>query len=131
MTDLGYSILDLEFAWNSANLDPILSAWSSIKSDVIIYMTIDMFFPIFYFLLLNGWSLLINHEGKCLRVVTTAALLASVFDYIENIFTFMVLFNSTNYIFIAPFIITLCAILKFLLIIFVILRNLVKMIFKK
>ncbi|MHA2249677.1 MAG: hypothetical protein ACXAD7_04905 [Candidatus Kariarchaeaceae archaeon] len=131
MDDTGYDILDLEFAWNASTLDPILDAWAPIMDDVKRFMVIDMFFPIFYFLALNGWSLLIKHEGKCFRVVTTAALLASVFDYIENVFTFVVLYNPDNYVFFAPFAISLFATLKFLFIIFVILRNLIKMIFKQ
>ncbi|MHA2028549.1 MAG: hypothetical protein ACW99Q_04090 [Candidatus Kariarchaeaceae archaeon] len=131
MDDTGYNILDLEFAWNARTLDPILVAWEPIMDDVKIFMVIDMFFPIFYFLALNGWSLLINHEGKGLRVVTIAAVMASVFDYIENLFTFVVLFNPDNYVFFAPFAISLFATLKFLFIIFVVLRNLVRMVFKR
>ncbi|MHA2170006.1 MAG: hypothetical protein ACXAB7_08945 [Candidatus Kariarchaeaceae archaeon] len=131
MDDTGYNILDLEFAWNARTLDPILVAWEPIMDDVKIFMVIDMFFPIFYFLALNGWSLLINHEGKSLRVVTIAAVMASVFDYIENLFTFVVLFNPDNYVFFAPFAISLFATLKFLFILFVVLRNLVRMVFKR
>lgn len=131
MTEIGYTILDLEFAWTAESLDLILGAWEPIRDEVIRYMIIDMFFPIFYFLTLNGWSLLINHKESCLKVVTTVAILASTFDYIENIFTFVVLYNPDDYISIAPLAISVFAILKFLLIAFVIVRNLVKMIFKK
>jgi hypothetical protein len=131
MNDTGYNILDLEFAWNARTLDPILVAWEPIMDDVKEFMVIDMFFPIFYFLALTGWSLLINHEGKSLRIVTIAAVMASVFDYIENLFTFVVLFNPDNYVFFAPFAISLFATLKFLFIIFVVLRNLVRMVFKR
>ena len=64
MIDRGFDILDLEFAWNSSNLDPILLAWDDILDDVILFMIIDMFFPIFYFLLISGWTLLLSSDNK-------------------------------------------------------------------
>ncbi|MCY3409999.1 MAG: hypothetical protein INQ03_00040 [Candidatus Heimdallarchaeota archaeon] len=130
MMDTGYDILDLEFAWNAETLNPILSAWDPFIDDVITFMIVDMFFPIAYFLVLSGWALLINHQNKCLKVVMTASALASLSDYVENAFTFIVL-NNPNYPAIAPFLISLFATIKFLLILFVILRNFGRMIFKK
>ena len=67
MTAQGYSILDLEFAWTSSNLDSILTAWSPVKNDVITYMFIDMLFPIFYFLGLNGRKLLLLKSNYYLQ----------------------------------------------------------------
>lgn len=131
MMELGYDILDLEFAWSSAKLDPILTAWKPILDSVKLFMLIDMFFPIFYFMTLNGWSVLLDFKENCRKRIFLMALSASIFDYIENIFTFITLFYPSTYVNFAPFIISLCATLKFLLILVVIIRNLVKMIFKK
>lgn len=125
MTDRGYDILDLEFAWNSTNLDPILIAWDDILDDVIVFMIIDMLFPIFYFLLISGWTLLLSTENKNLNYTILIAFLASIFDYIENIFTFDLLLRPDSYLLISPFIVSLFASVKFLFLALAILSNLV------
>ncbi|MCE7736646.1 MAG: hypothetical protein GPJ54_17315 [Candidatus Heimdallarchaeota archaeon] len=125
MTDRGFDILDLEFAWNSSNLEPILLAWDDILDDVIVFMIIDMFFPIFYFLLISGWTLLLSSDNKILNYTVMIAFMASIFDYIENIFTFDLLLRPDGYLAISPFIVSFFASIKFLLLVVAILINLI------
>ncbi len=124
MNDRGYDILDLEFAWNSGNMNPILIAWDDILDDVIVFMIIDMLFPIFYFLSISGWTLLLSSDNKNLNYTILITFLASIFDYIENIFTFNLLLRPDGYLSISPFIVSLFASLKFIFLLIAILSNL-------
>lgn len=132
MIGLGYDIIDLEFAWTNSALILILDAWQPIHNDVWTFMWVDMLFPIFYFLALSGWSLLVR---KNVIFLIWVAALASVFDYIENTFTFVALLQYPTLDVYVAMGISLFATLKFLLIIFVIAMNLWftfdKLVFKK
>ncbi|OLS28856.1 MAG: hypothetical protein HeimC2_04570 [Candidatus Heimdallarchaeota archaeon LC_2] len=122
MTDRGYDILDLEFAWNSTNLNPILIAWDDILDDIILFMIIDMFFPIFYFLIISGWTLILSSDNKNLNYTVLISFLASLFDYIENLFTFDLVMRPDNYLSISPFVVSLFASIKFLFLVIAIFK---------
>ena len=80
----GYDIIDFEFAWTINTMNIIITAWNDILPNIINFMIIDMFFPIFYFMIFSGWTLLITVENKWGALMVQFAFYASIFDYIER-----------------------------------------------
>ncbi len=125
----GYNIIDFEFAWTANTMDLILTAWQSIIPDIIIFMIIDMFYPILYGMILVSWVLLADYSEKLNNKLLLIAILAPVFDYAENIFSFIVLLYPSSYLVFIPFMISIFALIKFIAIVIVLIANILKIIF--
>lgn len=123
----GFSIIAFEFAWDKSTMDVILQAWSSIIPESIEFMTIDMFYPIFYSLMISGWTIFLSSvkplTGKLFKISFLSAFIAALFDYIENIFSFLILNNVDSYAEYYVFMVSFFATLKFSLLILVLILN--------
>ncbi len=93
MKDHGYGIVEQELSWSYEKTVMIVQAWEPVKTVVIIFMALDMLFPLAY-----GSLIYFLHDeydadpfkniGKRLIVI------AVVCDYLENLLTFVVLFTD-------------------------------------
>ncbi len=119
----GYGIIDFEFAWNNTTMQVILNAWSSNMHTIRVYLLTDMVYPIFYFIMISGWTLLIyNTNIKIGKIAIVSGMLAALSDYVENLFSIYILY-ITNYASIAPTMVSIFASLKFILLIIAIILN--------
>jgi hypothetical protein len=125
----GYSIMAFEFAWDKSTMDTILAAWSAIIPEAIEFMTIDMFYPIFYAFLISGWTIFLT-PGKPLtkslfKIAFISSFIAALFDYIENIFSFLILNNVDSYAEYYVFMVSVSATVKFSLLVLALLLNII------
>lgn len=125
MADTSYNIWDFQFAFTAGRMDQILTAWAGINDDVMGQMAVDLFFPIFYGMFLGGLSLLVvpllpPRYQNWSRYLLTASVWASFLDEVENIFSIYILSNPSTYLPESVLLMSVCASLKYLLIILVI-----------
>ncbi len=134
MNATGYNIMNFEFAWYSATMNVILSAWSAIIPETIKFMTIDMFYPIFYSLLISGWTIFLTANQpfsvKLFKISFLSSFVAALFDYIENIFSFLILNNVDSYANYYVFMVSFFATVKFVLLILALIINIILSIIK-
>ena len=134
MNATGYNIMHFEFAWDRATMDVILAAWSAIIPDTIEFMTIDMFYPVFYSLLISGWTIFLNVNQpiavKLFKLAFISSLVAAFCDYIENIFSFLILNNVDNYENYFVYMVSFFATIKFALLILALIINIILSIVK-
>jgi hypothetical protein len=119
----GYGILDLEFAWTAAQASTILSAWGPTLIPLEIQGTyLDFAFIPSYATLIAGLTLLLTRRFNG-RIKTLGFLFvffpffAGLLDVIENIHLLAMMTSPTTIIDTIPFIASLCASVKFLLLI--------------
>ncbi len=115
MRQSGYSILDFQLAWSTERMASIIASWRPIMGEVFLFMAIDMIYPTLYFMTLSGLVLLINDGRKRLDIQHGLIFaLASILDYMENVFTFVILLGGPLYL---TYAISLFATLKFVLLV--------------
>lgn len=111
----GFDILDFEFAWNKTRMDTILQGWNPVLTVAINFLLLDMLFPIFYSFMFTGITLLLKdgkkNEPRC--AAFGIFLLAAIFDWIENIFSLLILYSPQSYASIYIFLVSAFASLKF------------------
>jgi len=131
----GYTIIDFEFTWNTESMDVLLVAWNPHLDTAITFLWIDMIYPIFYVMLISGWTVAINpvtDKGKSIFNTSFISItVAGICDYIENIASLMVLNYPNNYAsFLVP-IISIFASIKFLLLLLSVVLNIMHYFSKK
>ena len=130
----GSTIIDFEFAWNAERMDEILINWAGILPTTIRFMWIDMAYPLFYFTLISGLTISIspvNELGeKLFKFSFYSILIAMICDYIENIFSFLVLYNPDTYAAFYVPMISLFASVKFFLLLVSLILSLIHIFLK-
>jgi hypothetical protein len=118
--DSPYDTIDLEFAWDSDRMDTILEDWGDELIDHEIQVTyLDFGFLAAYGTLLAGLSLLVARSVKRERLggiglwAVIVSYASAVFDTMENILILMVLYSPDSYPTWIPFLISICASVKF------------------
>lgn len=119
----GFGILDLEFAWTAAQATTILTAWGPTLIPLEIQGTyLDFAFIPSYATLITGLTLLLTRRftGRVKTIGFLIALLplfAGLLDGIENIHLLIMMAAPTTIAEITPLIASLCASIKFALLI--------------
>ncbi|MHA1977161.1 MAG: hypothetical protein ACW98F_07015 [Candidatus Hodarchaeales archaeon] len=119
-----YGVIDLEFAWNVEQINQILSSWG----DELITMEVnavllDFGFLVVYSLSLAGVSLLLTKFGMFGTwsnwgyYFTLIPFVAASFDVVENVNLLLILSSPSSFPSFAPLIASICATIKFGLII--------------
>ena len=115
-------VLELEFAWTEERITTIFSVW---KSDGIfrefIITIVDFVYLICYCIVLAGLILLVARKlhdkfQKAELIMTLIPILAGTFDILENIFLLMMLGFNQSILPVFPLIVSISAIIKFILI---------------
>ncbi len=122
-----YNVFDLELAWTPERMDTILSTWGDdlIEKELLVTY-VDFGFLVAYGTLLAGLSLLFARffKGEILGKFGFKAVyvsyVASAFDFLENLVIIVILNNPETYPTHTPFLVSMCATIKFLLIFIVI-----------
>ncbi len=119
-----YGVIDLEFAWNVERMEGILSSWEDeLITKEVNAVLLDFGFLIFYSLALAGVTILLTKSGVFTSLTnigyyfTLIPFLAALFDAIENVNLLFILTSPSNYPQFAPFVASICATIKFSLII--------------
>ncbi len=117
----GYGVMDFEFAWTPETIRKIFSAWGSAgkKKEATATYWDFLYIPSYSFFM-AGCILLVTRklEGKLQNYglyITITPLVAGVFDVIENINLLLMLGNDAYIDMGSPFIASLCALIKFVL----------------
>ncbi len=138
--DSSYDIFDLEFAWDSETTDQILADWGQDNVDKMILGTLlDFGFLLAYGALLADLSLLvarsydIQEKGRTIGLrFVILSFAAAGFDVIENNFLLQILYSYPNsYPDFAPFLASVCAVVKFTLVILAIGYIIIGFLFKR
>ncbi len=123
-----FGVIELEFAWTIEQINTIFDAWGpELINQELMVTFIDFGFLISYSFFLGGLSLLITRKVRNQRihlvgyVMVIVSFLAAVFDAIENINLILMLSSPNEFPNFSPFVASLCATIKFGLIILVIL----------
>lgn len=115
----GYTILDFEFSWTTEQMDLVLVAWDPYIDTAILFLWVDMIYPVFYVLLLTGLSLMTTPKtdpgAKAQKIAFYSAIIAGFCDWIENIASLLILYNPNTYPEILVFIVSIFALIKFIL----------------
>ena len=115
----GYGVMEFEFAWTSENINKIFTAWGQSGINKQIFATwIDFLYILCYGFFFAGLILLITRklEGKSQEIglyMTLLPFIAGIFDTIENINLLLMLTNESFIWSASPFIASLCASIKF------------------
>ena len=130
----GYGVMEFEFAWTSENINKIFTAWGQSGINKQIFVTwIDFLYIPCYGFFFAGLILLItrNLEGKSQEIglyMTLLPFIAGIFDTIENINLLLMLTNESFIWSASPFIASLCASIKFGLLILALLFFIISLI---
>ncbi|MFQ5976595.1 MAG: hypothetical protein ACE5OZ_00520 [Candidatus Heimdallarchaeota archaeon] len=123
-TESSYNVLDLEFAWTSEKMNTILDDWGNDLIEREIWATyFDFGFLVAYGTLLAGLSLRFGRLFKEEKLgylgyrFTIISYIASGFDAIENFSLLWVLHFPKSYPNFTPLLASICATIKFTLII--------------
>jgi hypothetical protein len=119
-----YDIIAFEFAMTTEQANIILNDWATsgrIQLEIISAL-LDYGYMVVYGLLLAGLTLLLTRkiEGRFHQVglwFVTIPIIAAIFDAIENVNLLIMLLSPTAYIAFNPLLASLCAGIKFALII--------------
>jgi hypothetical protein len=115
----GYGVMEFELAWTSENINKIFSAWGQDGKNKQLFVTIvDFFYIPSYGFFMGGCILLISRklEGKIQEIglyMTLIPFIAGAFDVIENINLILMLTYDSYIWSLSPFIASLCATIKF------------------
>ena len=130
----GYGVMEFEFAWTSENVNKIFTAWGQNGINKQIFATwIDFLYIPCYSFFLAGSILLISRklEDKSQQIglhMTLLPFIAGIFDVIENINLLLMLTNESFIWSTSPFIASLCASIKFGLLILALLFFIISLI---
>lgn len=122
-----YGILNLEFAWNASTATTILAAWGSTYiPHEILGIYIDFTFIPSYATFMAALTLLLarrfsGHPQELGFILVIAPFIAGILDVVENMHLLIMMGSPTAIIDTIPLIASLCATIKFALIIIVIL----------
>lgn len=108
MKDAGYGILNQQFAWSESRAETIFQAWKPVQRNVWLFMAVDMVFPAALFWLNFELHSFVETDFGFWKRISLAAM---VFDYLENLLTFVMLFGTINQFLSNS--VTILAILKF------------------
>jgi hypothetical protein len=118
-----YGVLDFEFAWTAEQINVIFAAWGTEGMQIqALAVYLDFLYIIGYSLFIFGLLLMIARrlEGKIQDItiiVGLTALIAGVFDVIENINLLLMLGDPGNVVTLNASTASFCAIIKFSLLI--------------
>lgn len=122
-----YGVIELEFAWTIEQINTIFETWGpELINQELMVTFIDFGFLIAYSFLLAGLSLLITRRVRNQKIqlmgyyMVISSFLAAIFDVIENLNLIMMLSSPENFPSFSPFLASICATIKFGLIILVI-----------
>ncbi len=123
-TQTAYGVIDLEFAWNVEQMETILSSWGDeLIAKEINAVLLDFGFLVVYSLSLTGVTLLLTKLGAFTSLTNLGyyfailPFIAAGFDFIENVNLLLVLSSPSSFPSFAPLLASICAALKFGLII--------------
>ncbi len=116
----GFGVMELEFAWTIAQIEIIFAAWgeSLIVKELGVTL-LDMIFLVAYSVTLAGVTLLLTREVFLEPIknwgyyFTLIPFLAAIFDFVENINLILMLNSPTAFPEFAPFLASVCATIKF------------------
>ena len=119
-----FGVIDLEFAWNAEQIDNIFTAWGDeLISKEINAVILDFGFLMVYSLSLAGITLILTKSGVSKSWTTYGyyfalfPFFAAGFDAIENINLLLMLSSPSSFPSFAPLVASICATIKFGLII--------------
>ena len=130
----GYGVMEFEFAWTSENINKIFTAWGQSGMNKQIFVTwIDFLYIPCYSFFFAGLILLFSRklEGKFQEIglyMTLLPFIAGIFDVIENINLLLMLTNESFIWSASPFIASLCASIKFGLLILALMSLIISLI---
>ena len=120
MSNTGYGVLELEFAWTVEQIGVIFNAWDETLIAKELGVTIiDMIFLVAYSVALAGVTLLLTRKVFVEPLdtwgyyFTFVPFLAAFFDFIENINLILMLNSPNNFPEFSPFLASVCALIKF------------------
>ncbi|MGQ4875415.1 MAG: hypothetical protein ACP6IY_15220 [Promethearchaeia archaeon] len=119
----GYGVLEFELAWNADTIKTIFKAWGTGGMEKELFVTyIDFLYIIGYSFLIFSLNLLITRQtrGKLREfglIISIFPFIAGIFDIIENINLILMLINDVFIDMGSPLIASLCASIKFTLLI--------------
>ncbi|MHA1758668.1 MAG: hypothetical protein ACTSVV_18025 [Promethearchaeota archaeon] len=119
----GYGVLEFELAWNADTIRTIFNAWGTEGMEKELFVTyIDFLYIIAYSILIFSLNLLITRQikGKLKEfglIISIFPFIAGIFDIIENINLILMLTNEAFIDMGSPLIASLCASIKFTLLI--------------
>ena len=135
-TQTAYGIIDLEFAWNVEQIDQILASWGE---ELILreFHAVLLYFGFLvgYSLSLAGVTLLLTKSGvfgswnDVGYYFTLIPFLAAIFDFVENVNLLLILNSPSSFPSFAPLAASICATIKFGLIISIVLFWIVGLIY--
>ncbi|TFG06831.1 MAG: hypothetical protein EU539_06580 [Promethearchaeota archaeon] len=134
MARTGYGVMEFELAWTSENINKIFKAWGQDGKNKQLYVTyVDFLYIPSYGFFMAGCILLISRklEGKSQEIgfyMTLTPFIAGIFDVIENINLILMLTDDRYVWSLSPFFASLCATIKFGLLILAILFFLISLI---
>ncbi|MFX0069567.1 MAG: hypothetical protein ACFFAO_00540 [Candidatus Hermodarchaeota archaeon] len=117
----GYGVFEFELAWTSENVNKIFNAWGQDGKNKQLLMTIiDFLYIPAYVAFIAGCLLLVtrNIEGKAQEIglyMTLTPVFSGIFDVIENVNLILMLIDDMFVWSICPFMASLCATIKFVL----------------
>ena len=119
-----YGVMELEFAWTMAQIDKILTAWgSSLILKELGVTFLDFGFLVFYSIALAGVTLILTRKvfnetmSNWGYRITLVPFLAAIFDVIENINIIFMLTSPSSFPTFAPLVTSICATIKFSLLV--------------
>ena len=123
MSTTGYGVIELEFAWTVEQIDTIFDIWNEAGSDLIskeLSVTlIDMVFLVAYSFALAGLTLFLTRKIFLEPIkswgyrITILPFVAAIFDFIENMNLILMLSSPSAFPDFAPFLASVCALIKF------------------
>ena len=131
LNEKGYDIVSFELAWNKTKMDAILNAWGPAIKDAIILTYIDFLFLIAYPAFLACFFIFVFYKIKLetqtlhkfqLTVLIMAGI-TSFSDFVENLFSLYVLYNTSNYSSIAVTLMSSFSVVKWALAFILVLLN--------
>ncbi len=117
--DSDYGILDFEFAWTTEQIHVIFNDWGE---EIIIQQALGVYWDFLFILgyapFIFGCILLVTRrlKGKFQRIgifLSLTPIVAGVLDLIENMNLLVMLNNPTSFFPYIPFVVALCATIKF------------------